>query len=305
MNVFITGISGCVGHYVFDALADMPDLHMYLLVRDPAKLRFDANRPNVTLVRGDARDMSPHADLFKTMDAIIHIAAGWGEEAAYQVNRDATFAMLDMADPARLQKMLLFSTASVLDRENQLLDAAGTDGTDYIKSKYLCLRDLPAHPLAEKVITLFPTLVFGGDDAHPSSHLNGGLPDALKWVGLARWLSLDATFHFVHGRDIAQVVKHVLLNEVSERRLVLGGRETTIREMLETLSTHAGKRYRGWVNLDPLLELVAIAFRNKMNAWDRFCMRYRHFKYRVVSPETFGMNSAYPTLKDVLQGNRG
>ena len=98
------------------------------------------------------------------------------------------------------------------------------------------------------------------------------------------------------------MVKHVLLNDVSERRLVLGGRETTIREMLETLSAHAGRRYLGWINLDPLLEVVAIAFRNKMNAWDRFCMRYRHFRYRVVSPETFGMASAYPTLKDILKG---
>ncbi len=305
MNVFITGISGCVGHYVFDALADLPDLHLTLLVRDPAKLRFDTDRPNVTLLRGDAEDLTPHAEVLKTMDAMVHIAAGWGEEAAYRVNRDATFAMLDMADPARLSKFLLFSTASVLDRENQLLEAAGTDGTDYIKSKYQCLRDLPAHPLADRVITLFPTLVFGGDAQHPSSHLNGGLPDALKWVGLARWLSLDASFHFVHGQDIAQVVKHVLLNAVSERRLVLGGRETTIREMLETLSAHAGRRYRGWIGLDPLLELVAIAFRNRMNAWDRFCMRYRYFRYRVVNPETFGMTSAYPTLKEILRGAAG
>lgn len=302
MNVFITGISGCVGHYVFDALAEIPDLHLYLLVRDPAKLRFDPDRPNVTLIRGDARDMTPHADLLREMDAIIHIAAGWGEQAAYQVNRDATFAMLDMADPGRLQKLILFSTASVLDQNNALLDAAGTAGTDYIKSKYLCLKELPQHPLADRVITLFPTLVFGGDEKHPSSHLNGGLPDALKWVKLARWLKLDASFHFVHGRDIAQIVAYVLLNDVPEKRLVMGGRETTVQEMLEIVSEHAGTRYRGWINLDPLLEVLALAFRSKMNAWDRFCMRYRHFRYRVVSPETFGMTSAYPTLKDILKG---
>ncbi len=305
MNVFITGISGCVGHYVFDALAENPDLHLYLLVRDPARLRFDPHRPNVTLVTGDARNLSSQADLLATMDAIVHIAAGWGESAAYEVNREATFAMLDMADPARLTKLILFSTASVLDSENQLLDAAGTDGTDYIKSKYLCLRDLPSHPLADRVITLFPTLVFGGDAKHPSSHLNGGLGDALKWAGIARWLRLEASFHFVHGRDIAQVVQHVLLNDVSDRRMVLGNPETTIAEMLESLATHAGKPYRGWIDLTPLLELVALLFKSRMNAWDRFCMRYRFFRYRVVSPETFGMTSAYPTLKDILRAAEG
>lgn len=305
MNVFVTGVSGCVGHYVFDALSETPDLHLYLLVRDPAKLRFDAERPGVTLVPGDAANLAPHADLLKTMDAMIHIAAGWGEQAAYQVNRDATFAMLDLADPARLKQLILFSTASVLDRENALLEAAGTDGTDYIKSKYQCLRDLPEHPLADRVVTLFPTLVFGGDAKHPASHLNGGLPDALKWVGLARWLSLDGSFHFVHGRDIAQVVKHVLLNGAAERRLVLGGRETTIREMLETLSEHAGKPYRGLVDLTPLLAVVAACFSKKMNSWDRFCMRYRHFRYRVTNPETFGMASAYPTLKEILRAAKG
>lgn len=305
MRVFITGISGCVGHYVYDALAEEADLELFLLVRDPARLRFDTTRPQVTLVRGDAADLTPHADLLKTMDAIIHIAAGWGEQAAYQVNRDATFAMLDMADPARLKQLILFSTASVLDRENELLEAAGTDGTDYIKSKYQCLRDLPSHPLADRVVTLFPTLVFGGDAQHPSSHLNGGLSDALKWVKLARWLSLDGSFHFVHGRDIAQVVKHVLLNGSPERRLVLGGRETTLREMLATLSDHAGKPYRGLVDLTPVLELVAALFSRKMNSWDRFCMRYRYFRYRVTSPETFGMRSAYPTLKEILQAAGG
>lgn len=301
MNVFITGISGCVGHYVFDALADLPDLHLYLLVRDASKLRFDAQRPNVTLIHGDAVDLTPHADLLKTMDAMIHIAAAWGEEVAYQVNRDATFAMLDMADPARLQKLILFSTASVLDRENALLDAAWTDGTDYIKSKYQCLKDLPAHALSEKVITLFPTLVFGGDERHPTSHLTSGIPEALKWVNIARWVDLDASFHFVHGADIAQVVKHVLLNDVSERWLVLGNAETTVRDLVKTLSEHAGKPYRGWFNLEPLLKLLAPLLLKQMNSWDRFCMAYKHFRYRVVNPATFGMTPAYPTLKDVLK----
>lgn len=305
MNVFVTGISGCVGHYVFEALSEVPGLQLFLLVRDPARLRFTHDRPGVTIVRGDAEDLAPHAELLRQMDAIVHIAAGWGEEAAYRVNRDATFALLDLADPDRLKKLLLFSTASVLGRENQLLEEAGQYGTDYIKSKYLCLRDLPAHALSDRVITLFPTLVFGGDDRHPSSHLNGGLPEALKWVDLARWLALDGCFHFVHGADIAQIVRHVLLNDVSERQLVMGGGETSVRELLRTLSRHAGKPYRGWLDLTPLLEVVAWFFRGRMNPWDRFCMRYRHFRYRVVSPETFGLTSRYPTLSDVLRGARG
>ena len=39
-KIFVTGISGCVGHYLYDVLAADPGIHLFLLVRNPRKLRF-------------------------------------------------------------------------------------------------------------------------------------------------------------------------------------------------------------------------------------------------------------------------
>ena len=40
-KVFITGGSGCVGHYVIDQLLENPKLELHLMVRDPERLQFD------------------------------------------------------------------------------------------------------------------------------------------------------------------------------------------------------------------------------------------------------------------------
>ena len=52
-KIFITGITGCVGHYIFDLLVKNPDYELYLLVRDPARMMRDLSAfSNVMLVTG-------------------------------------------------------------------------------------------------------------------------------------------------------------------------------------------------------------------------------------------------------------
>ena len=95
-NVFITGMAGCVGHYLFDLVKDNGDYHFYMLVRSPKKILFDySSRANFTVIEDDLVNIDKHADLLKQMDIVIHIVADWG---GVDGNYDLTIKMLGHLD---------------------------------------------------------------------------------------------------------------------------------------------------------------------------------------------------------------
>ena len=212
-RILVTGASGCIGHYISEALIQETDCELYLLVRNPNKLQVNtSSRPGVTVIQGDMRDIEQKADLLKTIDVAVLTATVWGGEDIFEINVNKTIKLLNLLDPEKCQQVIYFSTASVLDRHNQLLPQAEEIGTDYIRSKYNCLSKLSELAIAPKITELFPTLVLGGDAQKPYSHLSAGLPDVPKWMNLARFLQADGSFHFIHGRDIAQVVRYLIEN---------------------------------------------------------------------------------------------
>jgi nucleoside-diphosphate-sugar epimerase len=318
-RILITGASGCVGQYIAETLYRHSEAHLLLLLRDPAKLmavpRSDAR---ITLLVGDLRDLEPHANAIASAQRVIHTATAWGDpKRAQDVNVVAVKTLLGMLDPERLEQLIYFSTASILDRHLQLLPEARAYGTEYIQTKAQCLQDLEVHPLAERIVAVFPTLVFGGrlgsGDPHPTSYLTAGVGEALRWLWLARWLRADASFHFIHAADIATVCAHLATTphqpnpEAGQgpvRRLVLGQAPLTVNDAVATLC-----RWRGvWhppVGLDLqgwLIEGLIRLLRLEVNAWDRFSIRQRHFVHQPVSPpERFGLKSLAPTLERVLE----
>ncbi|HEY9900201.1 MAG TPA: NAD(P)-dependent oxidoreductase [Pantanalinema sp.] len=303
-HVFITGISGCVGHYLFDALAGDPRYHLHLLVRDVSRLRFDyQDRPNVSIVAGDLMDIERHAELLGRMDHIIHVAAAWGEAVSYEVNHRIPFRMFELADPGRIKRLVYFATASVLDQDNRLLAPAEEHGTDYIRSKYQACAQLDAHPLGDRIVAVFPTLIFGGGARQPLSHLSSGLSDVGRWLSIARFLTLEGTLHFIHARDIARIVAHVLSHEVPERWLVLGNPELSVDQMIDQLCAAFGRRRPRLLRLDltPMLGLIERLVGSGFNTWDRYSLKHRHFRYRTVNAETFGLPSDLSTLGAVVR----
>ena len=84
---------------------------------------------------------------------------------------------MNLLNPERCEQVIYFSTASVLNNENKPLKEAGEIGTDYIRSKYDCLHQIEKLAIFPKITTVFPTLVLGGDDKKPYSHLTSGIPE--------------------------------------------------------------------------------------------------------------------------------
>lgn len=78
-KVFITGASGCIGHYLAETFIYHTDYELYLLVRSPQKLRFNTEaRGGIHVVQGDLLDIEQQADLLKTINVAILAATAWG-----------------------------------------------------------------------------------------------------------------------------------------------------------------------------------------------------------------------------------
>ncbi|MGH2406409.1 MAG: NAD(P)H-binding protein, partial [bacterium] len=100
-RIFITGATGCIGHYVTDALIRETDHELYLLVRNPSRLRVNTgSRAGITVLQGDLQGIRQSADLLKTMHLAVLAAADWGGTQAYFVNVAKTLELLDLLDPA-------------------------------------------------------------------------------------------------------------------------------------------------------------------------------------------------------------
>lgn len=304
----MTGASGCIGHYITDALIQQTSHELFLLVRNPDKLKLNVEaRSGIHLLQGDMYHIERFSKLLKTMDGAVLAAAAWGgSQETYDINVTKTIRLLNLLDPEVCQQVIYFSTASILDRQNQPLKEAGQLGTDYIRSKFTCHQRLKKLAIAPQITTVFPTLVFGGDTDKPASHLNQGLPDVLRWMGLIRFFKLEGSFHYIHSRDIAQVVVHLLEHPPAEdesRELVLGNPAMTANQAIEEICKYVKKPIYFRLPLTlPLANFFIRLFRIQMAAWDRFCMSYRHFTHQnPVNPATYGAVPYCSSLSDILR----
>jgi nucleoside-diphosphate-sugar epimerase len=318
-RILITGASGCVGQHIAEQLLRETDAQLLLWLRDPAKLTaVPAEHPRITLLVGDLRDPDPHRAAIASATRIIHTATAWGDpERAQQVNVVAVKQMLAATNPDVLEQVVYFSTASILNRDLELLPEAMAYGTEYIQTKAQCLGELEQHPLAERIVAVFPTLVFGGrvdrGGPFPTSYLTEGLKEGARWLWLAKWLRADASFHFIHAADIARVCVHLATNphqanpelgQGAVRRLVLGQPAVTVNDTVKRLCRWrrswlppVGVDLQGWL-IEGLIKLLRI----EVNAWDRFSIRQRHFVHDPISPpERFGLVSHAPTLEAVFE----
>ena len=316
-RILITGASGCVGQYTTSWLLENSDAELLLWLRDPSKLTaVSADHPRIQLLVGDLREADRFAAELASVSRVIHTATAWGDpERAQQVNVVAVKRMLSLLNPSVIEQITYFSTASILDRHLQPLTEALAYGTEYIQTKAQCLKDLEQHPLAERIVAVFPTLVFGGrvdgSSRFPTSYLTEGLVEASRWLWLARFLRADASFHFIHAADIAAICGQLATHphqrnsepgQGAVRRIVMGQKAISVNAAVASLCRWRGLRPTPGVPLWPwLIETLIRVLPIEVNAWDRFSIRQRHFIHEpVTGPERFGEESHAPDLESVL-----
>jgi nucleoside-diphosphate-sugar epimerase len=304
-DIFVTGATGCVGHYVVEALLARDDCHLHLLARDPGKFQLALPAERVTIIQDDLLNIDAHAERLARMDGVVHLATSWGGPQAEDVNVEATAKMAGHVDPARCKAFLYFSTASILGRDNRPLDEAEAHGTDYIRSKYRAYQRLETLPNRDAITVMFPTLIFGGGPHHPVSHLSRGLPGILKTLWFLRWFTLDGTLHFIHAADIARMVSHLLDHRPPARDMVLGNAETTVSQLIGQLCDFYAMPHGAAIDLTPLGDVVATLAGSRMTAWDRFSLTYQHFTYATTNPRALGLAPGHETIAQILAEHEG
>ena len=314
-RIFITGASGCIGHYMTEALIQNTDHELYLLVRNPNKLQFNYNaRSGIHVLQGDMSRIEEHSDLLlKDIDVAILAATAWGGQGeTYDINVVKTLDLINLLNPKICERVIYFSTASILDRNNKLLLPASQFGHDYIRTKYQCFSQLHKTAIADKIIAVFPTLVFGGDKDKPYSHLSSGITDVTQWIGLIRWFSVDGSFHFIHAKDIAGVISYLVENpDYSPAKqdggkvdcLVLGNRAISVDEAIADISRYFNKGvYLRFPLYIWLANIFIKLFRIQMDSWSRFSLDYRHFTYTdPVTPASFGLENYCSTVEELME----
>ncbi len=317
-KILITGASGCVGQYTAAWLLENSNAELFLWLRDPKKLTsISPQHPRVNLLIGDLRDSEKFRAELSIITRVIHTATAWGDpQRAYEVNVVAVKNLLAMLNPKLIEQITYFSTASILNKSLKPLPQALSYGTEYIQTKAQCLKELETHYLAEKIVAVFPTLVFGGrvdnKSKFPSSYLTDGLTQAFKWLWLARFLRLDSRFHFIHAADIAFICGHLATtphfinnqtNPGTLTKFVLAQPEISINTAIQTLCKWKGLRETPSITLSNLLIKILIKILPiEITDWDRFSIHQRHFVHSpITSPESFGGESHASTLEDVLQ----
>jgi len=318
-RILVTGASGCVGQYISNWLLTNTEASLILWIRDQNKLTaIDHNNPRIKLLIGDLREPEIFSKEIFSATHLIHTATAWGgKERARQVNLIAVKELLTLLNPDKVQKIIYFSTASILDKNLIPIPEAINKGTEYIQTKAQCLQELEKHFLSEKIIAVFPTLVFGGNydnsGLFPSSYLTQGLKQAVNWLWLARWFKGYSKFHFMHAEDIAFVccqllsksrykqIQEVIPNKRIEK-IVLGQPYLSIDQAINSLLKWRGTRRFISIPLWAwLIEVMINVLPIQLSSWDRLSIKQRHFIHSTVTrPEDLGGTSFAKSINEIL-----
>lgn len=255
MISLVTGASGFVGSHVTRLLATRSE-QVRVLVRASSDLRLLADL-RVERVLGDLRDPSSLDEALSGVDRVFHVAADYRLEPKnprdmYDSNVTGTRNLLEASRRARVSCFVYTSSVAtiavprsgVLPSENTRARLEEMIG-HYKRSKFLAEQEaMRAAQGGLPVVVVNPTTPVGPGDWKPTptgriilDFLKGKMP-----------AYVDTGLNLVPVEDVAR--GHLLAAEsVSRRtgeRYILGGRNMTLKEILDALSAISGRPSPRW-----------------------------------------------------------
>ena len=250
MTTLLTGASGFVGAAVLRALV-AAGRHVRVLMRPTSDPRNLAGVACETVI-GDLADPASLRAAVRDCDALFNVAADyrlWVRDAAamYRGNVDGTRELLRAAAEAGVRRIVYTSSVATIGHRP---DGAPADETTvaalddmigpYKRSKFLAEAEAMrlAREDAVPVVVVNPAAPFGPRDVKPT-------PTGRIVVEFGRGRMpayIDTGLNVVHVDDVA--AGHLLAAErgaVGER-YVFGGDDMRLREMIDVLALHLGRR---------------------------------------------------------------
>ena len=123
MEIFLTGGSGFIGHWVVKELLGHGH-KLRLLVRNPSKIPSLKTLPGVKIVEGTLYDKPVLEKALQGCEACVHIALGWGKTPTTMLEKDtaATVFLLEKAAEAGLSQFLYTSSTAAVGEFRPSMD---------------------------------------------------------------------------------------------------------------------------------------------------------------------------------------
>src|SRR3954451_2217202 len=251
MKVFVTGGTGFIGGHVVRKLRERGD-DVRALVRNPDKAAA-LEALGCETVPGSLSDKDAIRAGMEGCDAAVHGAAMYEvgipeseHRAMYEANVIGTENVLRAALETKLARVVYISTVGAFgNTKGQVVDETYRHpGTGY--TAYYQETKVEAHRLTERLpaeeelpaVIVQPGGVYGPDD---HSALGRQMNQFL--AGKMPLLPFPETgFNMVHVQDVADGVLLALDRGTIGEAYVLGGRITTMRNIMDTLARIAGRK---------------------------------------------------------------
>jgi len=249
MTALVTGATGFVGSHVTRQLVNAGQ-SVRVLVRPNSNLQALAGL-HVEYFEGDLRDQKSLGRALKGIRRVFHVAADYRlwtprPEEIYQINVEGTRNLLDAAGHSGVERIVYTSTvATIAVPRHGVLPNEGTQASldemigHYKRSKFLAERvAVEAASAGMPVVIVNPTAPVGPWDWKPTptgriilDFLRGKMP-----------AYVDTGLNVAPVEDIAE--GHLLAAEKGRagERYILGGRNMTLKQILDALSAITGRR---------------------------------------------------------------
>jgi dihydroflavonol-4-reductase len=249
MTVLVTGATGFVGSHVARQLVASGN-NVRVLVRPKSNFKLLEDL-RVERVEGDLRDAGSIERAMQGVRRVFHVAADyrlWSPhpEEMYESNVEGTRRLIEAAQGAGVERIVYTSTVATIavPRHGALPNEATQASLDemighYKRSKFLAEQvALEAAKSGAPVVIVNPSAPVGPGDWKPTptgriilDFLRGKMP-----------AYVDTGLNVVGVEDVA--AGHLLAAEKGRigERYILGGRNMTLKEILEALSAITGRR---------------------------------------------------------------
>jgi dihydroflavonol-4-reductase len=253
MKTLVTGATGFLGNHVARALSERGE-NVRVLLRPSSNVRA-LEGLMVERQAGDLRDAASLDRALAGVKRVFHVAADyrlWAREPReiYESNVTGTQNLLEAARRAGVEKFVYTSTVATIavPREGALPDEATRASLDemighYKRSKFKAEQmTMRAAEAGLPVVIVNPTTPVGPGDWKPTptgkiivDFLNGRMPGYV-----------DTGLNFVPVEDCAH--GHLLAAERGRigERYILGGRNLSLKQMLDILAAISGRRAPRW-----------------------------------------------------------
>lgn len=249
MTTLVTGATGFVGSHVARQVVSAGDA-VRVLIRPGSNLRL-LEGLRVEHAEGDLRDADSLARAMVGVRRVFHVAADYrlwarNPDEIYRSNVEGTRLLLVAAKRAGVDRVVYTSTVAtmVVPTRDGTLPNEDTRGTleqmigHYKRSKFLAeVEAMDAADAGVPVVIVNPTAPVGPGDWKPTptgriilDFLNGKMP-----------AYVDTGLNVVAVEDVAAA--HLLAAEKGRvgERYILGGRNMTLKEILDALARIAGR----------------------------------------------------------------